>query len=130
MPSFSPEYIDHFMNPRGVGDLENADADIEVEAENGGCMDRVRLTVQIENGKIGAIKFRARACSGTIAACSALCDYVAKKEMTAARSLTSDNLADLLGGIPHTKQHSVELAITALNHALDQIETSEGSGKK
>ena len=119
--SYSAKYIDHFTNPRGVGEIEAPDARSEVQHEGGGCFDTVRLTLKIDNGIIADVKFRARACSGTIAACSALVEKVKGMEVKLARGLTVENLIDKLDGIPEKKQHSVELAVRALETALNKV---------
>jgi len=115
---YSKQYIEHFTNPRGIGDISNPDAVAEVKHKGGGCFDTVRLTLQIKDGNISDIKFRARACSGTIAACSALVDKVTGMKTDDAVKLTPDDIATHLGGIPEKKQHSVELAIEALIKAI------------
>ncbi len=115
---YSPQYIDHFSNPRGVGEVEKPDGEATVKHEGGGCFDTVKLTLKIDGGKVADAKFRARACSGTIAACSALCERLPGMEVEAAKTLTPDDLAKHLGGIPDKKRHSVELAIQALKEAL------------
>jgi NifU-like protein len=115
---YSKQYIEHFTNPRGIGDISNPDAVAEVKHEGGGCFDTIRLGVKISDNIITDMKFRARACSGTIAACSALVDKVMGMKTDEASKLTPDDLADYLGGIPDKKQHSVELAIEALRKAI------------
>jgi NifU-like protein involved in Fe-S cluster formation len=119
--SYSAKYIDHFTNPRGVGEIDTPDARSEVQHEGGGCFDTIRLTLKLDNGRISEAMFRARACSGTIAACSALVAKVKGMEVELARTLTVENLIDELGGIPEKKQHSVELAIRALEAALNKV---------
>ncbi|MCF7811021.1 iron-sulfur cluster assembly scaffold protein [bacterium] len=116
---YSQQYIEHFTNPRGIGDIENPDAIAEVKHEGGGCFDTIRLGIKVSNGIITDVKFRARACSGTIAACSALVDKVTGMKTDDADKLTPDDLANYLGGIPDKKQHSVELAIEALKKAIN-----------
>ena len=120
--AYSQQYIEHFTNPCGIGDIENPDAVADVKHEGGGCFDTIRLGIKINKDVITDIKFRARACSGTIAACSALVDKVTGMKIDDAVMLTPDDLANHLGGIPEKKQHSVELAIEALKKAI----TSEG----
>jgi len=119
--SYSAKYIDHFTNPRGVGEIEAPDARADVQHEGGGCFDTVRLTLKIDDGAIVDAKFRARACSGTIAACSALVSSLSGMEVEKARDLTVENLIAELGGIPEKKQHSVELAVRALKTALNKV---------
>ena len=116
---YSQKYIEHFTNPRGVGEVESPDGKSEVHHEGGGCFDTIRLTLRFDDGKIAEAKFRARACSGTIAACSALVDLIEGLDRGKAKSLSSDDLISHLDGIPEKKQHSVELAIEALSKALE-----------
>ena len=94
------------------------DAEASVKHEGGGCFDNVRLTLKLEAGKITEAKFRARACSGTIAACSALCEMLEGMSVEAAKRLTADDLERHLDGIPEAKRHSVELTVEAFGKAL------------
>ncbi len=118
--SYSAKYIDHFSNPRSVGEIDNPDAFSEVQHEGGGCFDTVKLTLKLRSGRISEAMFRARACSGTIAACSALVEKIRGMDINDARDLTPADIADYLGGIPEKKQHSVELVIKALDEALSR----------
>ena len=115
---YSTKYIDQFTNPRGIGELDPNDGWSEVEHAGGGCFDRVKLTLQIEDGKITDAKFRARARSGTIAACSALIEKITGMNLPDVELITPDDLTDYLDGIPEKKRHSVELAVKALKKAL------------
>ncbi|MDP8239989.1 MAG: iron-sulfur cluster assembly scaffold protein [Candidatus Hatepunaea meridiana] len=123
---YSTKYIDHFTNPRGIGEIEPPDAVSEVKHAGGGCFDTIRLTLKIDNEMISDARFRARACSGTIAACSALVDKVSGMELNEAIKLTPDDIADHLDGIPEKKRHSVELAVEALQTAITGRTKSEG----
>ena len=62
---YSSEVLDHFENPRGVGDLENAT--VSVERPNPVCGDMLRLSLRIENGTIAEARFRAKGCVPAIA---------------------------------------------------------------
>ena len=117
--SYSPKYIDHFTKPRNVGELEPNDGWSEVEHSGSGCFDRVKLTIHIADGRIQEAQYRARACSGTIAACSALSELVVGLTLAEAKALTPEDLDEDLGGTPERKRHSLELAIEALNKALE-----------
>lgn len=111
---YSEKYISHFSSPRNVGDVEQPDGSAEVEHKGGGCFDRLRITVQVEEGRIKEIRFRARACSGTIAASSAATEWATGKKLQEAMKLTADTVAQELGGVPEKKRHSVELASEAV----------------
>ncbi len=116
---FSQQYLDHFSNPRGIGEIDSPDLMSEVAHEGGGCFDKVRLTLRLEGERITEAKFRARACSGTIACCSALVEMVKTKTIPQALSLNAEMIVDYLGGIPKSKQHSVDLAIRAMKIAIE-----------
>ena len=117
---FSDKYLQHFSHPVGVGEFEPYDAIGQVEHEGGGCFDRIKLTLMVNNEAVTDLRFRARACSGTIAACSALVEYVAGKPISELVEMGAHDLISALGGIPDNKQHSVELAVKALSSALGQ----------
>ena len=117
--SFSPQYIDHFTKPRGVGECEDPDSCSEVEHKGGGCFDRIKLTLEIEDERISKTRFLARACSGTIAACSAICEKTEGMKVEDAKNISADDIAEHLGGVPEKKQHSVELAVQSLMEALN-----------
>lgn len=116
--SYSTKYIDHFTNPRGIGEFDPSDGWSEVKHDGEGCFDQVKLTLKIENSIINDAKFRARACSGTIAACSALVEMIRNMDVEKAKALLPEDIVEYLDGIPDKKRHSVELAIEALHSAL------------
>ncbi len=115
---YSAKYIEHFTNPRGIGEIEPSDGWSEVQHEGQGCFDKVKLTLRIDDGKVLDAKFRARACSGTIAACSALVEMIIDKDIDYVKSITADDIEKYLDGVPSKKRHSVELAVDALERAL------------
>jgi len=116
--SLSERYLDHFSHPRGVGEVADPTCACEVQHEGGGCFDKVKLTVKLDGDRISEVKFRARACSGTIAALSAMVEVVTGLDVEAARRVTSADLIEFLGGIPDKKQHSVVLAARAIVECL------------
>lgn len=119
--SYSSKYLDHFTNPRGIGAIEDSDGWSEVQHEGEGCFDRVKMMLRVTNNIIQDAKFQARACSGTIASCSALVEMIIGKDINFVRKITPDDLNDYLEGVPDKKRHSLELSVKALNEALDKI---------
>ncbi len=117
--------MQHFSNPIGVGEFEPYDAIAEVEYSGGGCFDRIKLTMLVDEHETSDLRFRARACSGTIAACSALVEYSTGKSILDLSQINADNLINILDGIPETKMHSVELAVKALLSALDHYQVTK-----
>jgi len=121
---YSDTYMDHFQSPRNVGEVENPSAKADVEHEGSGCFDRLRITLSVEDGKIREAMFKARACSGTIAAASMVTEWAKGKALEEAAEMTADKLAELLGGVPEKKVHSVELAAAGMRKAA--LEASSG----
>ncbi|MBZ0265897.1 iron-sulfur cluster assembly scaffold protein [bacterium] len=114
MSEFSETYLDHFSSPRNIGEIENADAVAEAEHEGGGCFDRIRVSIRIADGRVEEMLFKARACSGTIAAASAGTEWAKGKTVEEVAEVTADIIADYLDGVPEKKLHSVELVAEVL----------------
>jgi nitrogen fixation protein NifU and related proteins len=121
MSGFSEKYLEHFQAPRNVGEVNEPSVLVEVEHEGGGCFDRLRLTAKVEDGIIQEVKFKARACSGTIAASSAATEWATGKSVEEIAEVTSDFLSDYLGGVPDKKRHSMDLAAKALQAIATKI---------
>ncbi|MBS1261870.1 MAG: Iron-sulfur cluster assembly scaffold protein IscU [Calditrichaeota bacterium] len=113
----SATYLEHFQAPKNVGELEEPRAFSEVVHEGGGCFDRLRVTLRVADGVVEDAKWRARACSGTVAAASAASEWAIGKTVADVAAVTSATLIGALDGIPERKRHSVELAARALREA-------------
>lgn len=108
--------------PRNVGEIANPDVVAEVEHKGGGCFDRIRITLQVSDKQVISAMFKARACSGTIAAASAATEWVTGKSLEEAGSLSADLLTEYLDGVPEKKRHSVELAAQAIRKAVSGLQ--------
>lgn len=117
MERMSPTYLEHFTAPRNIGDADPEHARAEVVHQGGGCHDRLRITLTLDGETVTDAQFRARACSGTIAASSMATEWAKGKTLAELAAVTPQTLIDALGGIPEKKQHSVELAAEALRDA-------------
>jgi nitrogen fixation protein NifU and related proteins len=115
----SPTYLEHFQAPKNIGDLEEPRTIVEVAHQGGGCHDRLRVSLRITDGNVEDAMWRARACSGTVAAASAATEWVKGKPITEVGAVTVETLIDVLDGIPEKKRHSVELVVQALQKAAD-----------
>ena len=113
--------MDHFLHPRRVGDL--ADANATATAENGGCGDTLQLQLKIEGGKVADARFRALGCTASIAASSFLTEWLVGKTVAEARALTNERLAELMGGLPAGRTHCSVLAEEALAGCLNDYLT-------
>ncbi|HEX03907.1 MAG TPA: hypothetical protein ENH10_01965 [Bacteroidetes bacterium] len=113
----SPTYIEHFQAPKNIGDVEEPRVLAEVAHQGSGCHDRLRVTLRINDGIVEDAMWRARACSGTVAAASAATEWAKGKSVEEVTNVTPGILIDVLDGIPEKKMHSVELVAEALQKA-------------
>lgn len=113
---YTEKVMDHFMNPRNVGKIENADAIAEVG--NASCGDVIKMYLKITGGKIEDIKFQTFGCGAAIAVSSQTTEMVKGKTLKEALDLTRDQVAEELGGLPAVKMHCSNLAADALHQAV------------
>ncbi len=118
---YSKKYLEHFSAPRNIGVIENADISCNVVNTEGGCFDTVDVTVKNDNGIISDLKYKLKACSGTITAFSLLSELVIGKTVKELDSITFDQMNEILGGIPDKKHHSLRLALEALNEIKKKL---------
>jgi nitrogen fixation NifU-like protein len=114
---YSAKVMDHFMNPRNVGEIDNADGIGEVG--NPACGDMMRLYLKVEDGKIVEAKFRTFGCGAAIASSSMLTEMIKGKTLDEARAITNQHVADALDGLPPVKIHCSVMAEQAVKSALD-----------
>ena len=105
--------IDHFQNPRNVGELP-APA-IQVEVSNPVCGDELRLSVLFQNGRVAQARYRIRGCTASIAAGSALTELLLAK---AADEITAVDVEQALGGLPAASKHAAVLCVDAVRKLL------------
>jgi nitrogen fixation NifU-like protein len=116
---YSPQLLDHFQNPRNVGELTDADARVQID--NPVCGDMLRLTLKAHAGRIAEIRFRAKGCVPAMACASALTELAHGKTLVQARALRIEDLSRVVGGLPPASSHAAQLALDALAAALNQI---------
>jgi nitrogen fixation protein NifU and related proteins len=116
---YSAQLLDHFQNPRNPGEVPDADAIAEIE--NPACGDVLRLTLKINAGRIAEIRFKAKGCVPSMACASALTELVAGHTPGESRSLQRDTLVAAVGGLPQASTHAAQLALDALQAALNQL---------
>ena len=114
---YSAKVMDHFMNPRNVGEIENADGIGEVG--NPACGDMMRLYLKVAEGKIVEAKFRTFGCGAAIASSSMLTEMIKGKTLDEARAITNHAVAEALDGLPAVKIHCSVMAEQAVKSALD-----------
>lgn len=115
---YSRTLLDHFMNPRNVGEVRDLHGVGRVKSRT--CQDLLEITVHV--GEDGALTtgFRAQACSACIAAASMLTELVneGRLDAAAARSVDLEQLVERLDGVPEAKLRCVEMSPIALDRAL------------
>lgn len=110
--------MDHFLNPRNMGDLEDADGIGEVGAA--ACGDIMKISLKIGNdGRISDARFKTFGCGSAIASSSMATELVKGKTIEEAMQLSNKNVVDALGGLPPVKIHCSVLAEEAIKAALD-----------
>ena len=116
---YSEKVMDHFMNPRNVGEIESADGVGEVG--NPACGDMMRLYLKIEEGRVLDAKFRTFGCGAAIASSSMLTEMIKGKTVDEARAITNLQVAEALDGLPAVKIHCSVMAEQAVKSALDDF---------
>jgi nitrogen fixation protein NifU and related proteins len=114
---YSAKVMDHFMNPRNVGEIEGADGVGEVG--NPACGDMMRLYLKVEDGRVVDAKFRTFGCGAAIASSSMLTEMIKGKTLDEAREITNHAVAEALDGLPAVKIHCSVMAEQAVKSALD-----------
>jgi len=113
---YSEKLLDHFENPRNVGELGPPARAVEVS--NPVCGDILRLSARFEQGRIGEVRFRTRGCTASIAAGSALTELLQGKTAEEARRLTARDVEAAVGGLGNESKHAAVLAIEAVRALL------------
>ncbi len=125
---YSEKVMDHFSNPRNVGEIENPSGVGMVG--NPACGDIMKLTIKVEDDKIADIKFKTFGCGAAIATSSMVTELVMGKSLKEAESITNQAVAEALDGLPPIKMHCSNLAADALQGALEDYYKKSGAGKK
>lgn len=120
---YNATVLDHFLNPRNVGDL--ADATARGSAENPRCRDLVRYAIRIEKGRIAEIRMKTFGCTIAIASASAVAEMAQGLAILDALRLTQDDLVRKLDGLPEDKLRCTTAAREALRNALRGPQSSQ-----
>jgi nitrogen fixation NifU-like protein len=114
---YNEKVMDHFTNPRNMGEIENPSG--VAEAGNPVCGDMMKLYLRIEDGIITEARFKTFGCGVAIAASSVTTELIIGKSIEEALGVTNEAVAEALGGLPPGKQHCSVLAEEALRAALE-----------
>jgi len=113
---YNETVMDHFMNPRNVGVIENPDGYGKVG--NPVCGDLMEIFIKIKDDRIDDIKFRTFGCGSAIAVSSMVTEMAKGKTLDEAIKITRNDVAEELGGLPPQKMHCSNLGADALHAAI------------
>ncbi len=125
-PTYSEKVLEHFRNPRNVGEIENPDG-VGVEG-NPVCGDLMEIQIKVENDRIVDIKFKTFGCGSAIATSSMVTELAKGKTLDEAMAITRDDVAEELEGLPPQKMHCSNLAADALHKAIEDYRRKQAEG--
>ena len=118
---YTEKVMDHFSNPRNIGEIENADGVGEVG--NPVCGDMMSFYINVEDNKIADIKFKTFGCVAAIAVSSMVTEMALGKTLDEAKKITKKSVAESLDGLPKEKMHCSNLGADALAKAIEDFES-------
>ena len=122
--AYSEKVIDHFANPRNVGEIENADGIGEVG--NARCGDIMKMYIKVDDNIITDVKFKTFGCGAAIATSSMATELIKGKSVDDALKLTNKAVMVALDGLPPVKVHCSVLAEQAIKSAVDDYYKNKG----
>lgn len=114
---YSEKVMDHFTNPRNVGEIEDADG-VGMEG-NITCGDVMKIYIKVKDNRIEDAKFKTFGCGAAIAVSSMITEMVIGKTLDEALSISKEAVAEALGGLPSNKNHCSNLGADALHKAIE-----------
>ena len=117
MPIYSEKVMDHFTNPRNVGEIANPDG--VGEEGNPVCGDMMTFYIKVKDNRLEDVKFKTFGCGAAIAVSSMVSEMAKGKTLEEARKITPELVAKELEGLPKNKFHCSNLGAQALNKAID-----------
>ncbi len=123
---YSDKVMDHFMNPRNVGEIEDADGVGQVG--NPVCGDVMAMYIKVEDDRISDIKFKTFGCGAAIATSSITTELVKGKTLDEALEISNSSVAEALDGLPAPKMHCSNLAAEALHAAIADYQEKAKTG--
>ncbi|MCD4767378.1 MAG: Fe-S cluster assembly scaffold protein NifU [Methanosarcinales archaeon] len=123
---YSEKVMDHFSNPRNVGEIEDADGVGEVG--NPACGDMMTIYIKVNDGKLADVKFKTFGCGAAIATSSMITEMAMGMTIEEALAITRDSVADALDGLPPVKLHCSNLAADGLHAAIEDYLKKKEAG--
>jgi len=123
MPIYSDKVMDHFMNPRNVGEIEDADG--IGEEGNPVCGDMMIFYIKVRDDRLEDVKFKTFGCGAAIAVSSMVSEMAKGKTLDEAIKITPRSVADELDGLPKNKFHCSNLGAQALQKAIEDYQSKK-----
>jgi nitrogen fixation NifU-like protein len=127
MEEYSQKVMDHFMNPRNVGIIEDADGIGEVG--NPVCGDIMKMYLKVKDNVITDVKFQTFGCGAAVATSSMATELIQGKTLDEALEISNKTVAEALNGLPPIKMHCSNLAEQAIKAAIDDYKKKNESSK-
>ena len=128
MPVYTDKVMDHFMHPRNVGEIENADGVGEIG--NPVCGDMMTFYIKVDDNRLTDVKFKTFGCGAAIAVSSIVSEMAKGKTLEEAMAITNQIVAEELGGLPKNKLHCSNLGADALHKAIEDYRSKKGQVAK
>jgi nitrogen fixation protein NifU and related proteins len=123
MPVYTDKVMDHFMHPRNVGEIPDADGVGEVG--NPVCGDMMSFYIKVKDNRLADIKFKTFGCGAAIAVSSMVSEMAMGKTLEEAMKITPQSVADELEGLPKQKFHCSNLGAQALHKAIEDYQSKQ-----
>ncbi|MBF0567797.1 MAG: Fe-S cluster assembly scaffold protein NifU [Nitrospirae bacterium] len=120
---YSAKLMDHFTNPRNVGEIVDADG-VGMEG-NPTCGDTMKLYIKVKDDVITDVKFQTFGCGAAIAVSSMITEMAKGKTLAEALSITKESVAEALDGLPPQKMHCSNLGADALRKAIEDYRSRQ-----
>lgn len=124
MAAYSKKVMEHFMNPRNVGEIKDADGIGEIG--NPVCGDMMSFYIKVKDNKLEDVKFKTFGCGAAIAVSSMVSEAAKGKTLDEALRITNKDIAKKLGGLPKNKLHCSNLGADALHKAIKDYLDKKG----
>ena len=124
MPDYSDKVMDHFSNPRNIGEINEPDGLGEVG--NPVCGDMMKFTIKVKDNRIEDVKYLTFGCGAAIAVSSMVSEMAKGKTLEEALKITNKQVAEELGGLPGNKMHCSNLGADALHKAIEDYMEKQG----
>ena len=116
---YSAQLLEHFQNPRNVGELDSDPRAVRIEISNPACGDIIRLAARFEDGVVSAVRYKIRGCTASIAAGSVLTELMTGARREALAAIRASDIEAALGGLEPASKHAAILCVDALKRLLE-----------